>query len=293
MKYYLIDFDNVNTKKDLKAWASFTDDYYIYLFYTPEKSKVDVEIIDEIGEAKLKYVKVPAGNQSLDMHLVSLLGYLIAKDPKGEFFIVSNDSDYKNIKTYWTEKEGIAVNIIPKIGSITQETKSKTKKAAEPKKESPKASKKSEKKKAPDAKTQLNGDIQKALAKAKYSQKKIKEITAIVMEHYGEAKCASVIHDALGKKFTDFRDIYDVIKPVISKTGSAVKASSKVRPSEDIRAVLKKSKRDADVINYVGNLIDSHYGEDGWKQTVYRAIIKKYGQAQGLDLYRNIKNHLK
>ena len=74
MKYYLIDFDNVNTKKDLKAWSSFTDDYCIYLFYTPEKSKVDVEIIDEIGEAKLKYVKVPAGNQSLDMHLANKYG---------------------------------------------------------------------------------------------------------------------------------------------------------------------------------------------------------------------------
>lgn len=113
------------------------------------------------------------------------------------------------------------------------------------------------------------------------------------MEHYGTSKFSSVVHDELGKHYTDFRDIYDVIKPVLNGKRVSTDVKAQVRPSEEIRMALKKAKMDADTINYVGNLIDSHYGQNGWKQIIYRAIIKKYGQNEGLELYNQIKKQLK
>lgn len=49
------------------------------IFYTDNSRKIDLDIINDHGEAKLVTHKVPTGNQSADMHLGSYLGYLIGK----------------------------------------------------------------------------------------------------------------------------------------------------------------------------------------------------------------------
>ncbi len=45
-----------------------------------------------------------------------------------------------------------------------------------------------------------------------------------------------------------------------------------------------------EVINPIASLVSKHYKDKNGKQTIYHAIIAKYGQKRGLNLYNHIKN---
>lgn len=285
MKYYLIDFDNVNTSKDLKGWETFTADYYIYLFYTADKAKIDVSLANKHGKAGFEYIEVPEGKQSLDMHLVSLLGFLVNKDKDGEYVIVSKDTDYDKIIKFWQNRENINITKCAKITPL-----------------------KPEKTVADDgfakAKTALNGEIQKFLSEQKYDESDIATVTKIVLECLGKDDFTANVHNELTKVYTNGSDVYNDIKSLLKKYSSIKKAevkeavasaptgTKKNKPSDEIRKILKTAKTDADIINYVGNIFDSHYKEKDYKQRIYRAVVSKYGQNQGLDIYNKIKKSL-
>ena len=285
MKYYLIDFDNVNTSKDLKGWETFTADYYIYLFYTADKAKIDVSLANKHGKAGFEYIEVPEGKQSLDMHLVSLLGFLVNKDKDGEYVIVSKDTDYDKIIKFWQNRENINITKCAKITPL-----------------------KPEKTVADDgfakAKTALNGEIQKFLSEQKYDESDIATVTKIVLECLGKDDFTANVHNELTKVYTNGSDVYNDIKSLLKKYSSIKKAevkeavasaptgTKKNKPSDEIRKILKTAKTDADIINYMGNIFDSHYKEKDYKQRIYRAVVSKYGQNQGLDIYNKIKKSL-
>lgn len=99
---YLIDYENVR-EHGLKNIRYKKDDM-IYLFYTANAAKIELDALSEI-EAAMKFIKVAAGKQSLDMHLISYLGYLICEhEGRAEFVIVSNDAGYDGVLRFWQAK---------------------------------------------------------------------------------------------------------------------------------------------------------------------------------------------
>ncbi len=99
---YLIDYENVR-EHGLKN-ITYKKDDMIYLFYTENAAKIELDALSEI-EAAMKFIKVAAGKQSLDMHLISYLGYLICeKGNNTEFVIVSNDTGYDGVLRFWQGK---------------------------------------------------------------------------------------------------------------------------------------------------------------------------------------------
>lgn len=299
MKYYLIDFDNVNTSKDLKGWDTFTSEYYIFLFYTAQKAKIDVSLANKHGDAGFEYVEVSEGKQSLDMHLVSLMGFLINKDKAAEFIIVSKDADYDRIIKFWEAREKARITRVAKITPLKKEEKNVVKESQKAKKTTTVADDSFAK-----AKTELNSEIQKLLSEKKYKKTVITTVTKIVLEHLGEDRFSANIHNELLKIYTDGSDLYNEIKSLLKKYSSIKKpttaslgksaqgSAKKDKPSAEIRQILKAAKKDADTINYVGNLLDAHINDKDYKQLIYRAVISKYGQSQGLDIYNRIKKHL-
>ena len=66
-------------------------------------------------KAKVRVHKVKPGKQSLDMQMVSYLGYCIGdEDKEGTFILVSKDTDYANTVLFWQE-EGVEVKVQPAI----------------------------------------------------------------------------------------------------------------------------------------------------------------------------------
>ena len=72
-KIFLIDFENVH-EKGLEGIGQLGPQDTVHLFYTKNASKISLDILSEI-QAKLKFHKVNVGKQSLDMQLVSYLGF--------------------------------------------------------------------------------------------------------------------------------------------------------------------------------------------------------------------------
>ncbi len=103
--YYLIDYENVN-EAGLEGCDKLTADDHVVLFYTDKANKISVDKFSMLRNADLVAHKAPVRKQSVDMHLVSYLGYLIGTNsPEAElnYVIVSKDTDYDNIISFWAD----------------------------------------------------------------------------------------------------------------------------------------------------------------------------------------------
>ena len=60
--------------------------------------------------------------------------------------------------------------------------------------------------------------------------------------------------------------------------------------NNQIQRVLSKENFPGDVVNATASFVSKNVGKEGYKQTVYRGIIKENGQKQGLAIYRLIKD---
>ena len=100
--YYLIDFENVHND-GISNIENMAKDDHVHVFSTQNATNIRQDIFWLNGDIKSHLV--PARKQSLDMHLVSYLGYLLGVNGKeSSYVIVSKDKDYDNIVKFWKEK---------------------------------------------------------------------------------------------------------------------------------------------------------------------------------------------
>jgi hypothetical protein len=112
--FYLIDFENVGLK-GLEGAEKLTRHDHVYLFSTRNAPKIDTATLSTFNNTNFEVHEVPAKSQSLDMHLVSYLGFLLGKyidSPKlaMRVVIVSNDTDYDDVAQFWNRRLDISVS---------------------------------------------------------------------------------------------------------------------------------------------------------------------------------------
>lgn len=220
--FYLVDYENVGSGGVSKCSGLSKTDHLI-IFYTENSKKIDLDIVDNHGAAIFETQKVPAKSQSVDMHIVSYMGYLIGRNEGKsiKIVIVSKDKDYDNLVKYWKDKANI---------SRTQKIETAEKKKAEtPKKSDEKKSKTTAKqtfqktpvKKTPtksEIKTQLNIDIQKILAQNGYPKDAINGIAKLVCKRYGKDNFKQQVHNDLRQDYgVTYDEIYKLIKSTLTK----------------------------------------------------------------------------
>ncbi len=289
MKYYLIDFENVGVK-GLKGAELLTDEDVVHLFSTKNAAKIPTAVLAKFKNHLPVFHEVPAKSQSLDMHLVSFLGYLMCdKGLDQEYIIISNDTDFDNIIKFWREEKGIKLNRQNIL--VTEEKKKKPEKKEE----------------KLDDKSALNAEIQKAVSKAGYNQKEASRVAKIVAQHFKDEDILTYVHNELRNAFgeEEYLKIYNIVKPLISKKKKAIRESTKTKSTGSdtttincsIQKALSKAKYDTKVISTVASLVSKNY-KDGnqtisCKQVIYRSIIKEYGAEKGLKIYNEIKTLIK
>ena len=128
--FYLVDYENVGSAGVSKC-AGLTKTDHLIIFYTENSKKIDLDIVDNHGAAIFETQKVPAKSQSVDMHIVSYMGYLVGKNEGKsiKIIIISKDKDYDNLITYWKDK--VSVERKQKIEIATakiEQTQKKTEK---------------------------------------------------------------------------------------------------------------------------------------------------------------------
>ncbi|MBR5336957.1 MAG: hypothetical protein IK152_03140 [Lachnospiraceae bacterium] len=205
--FYLVDYENVGSTGVLKCDGLEKTDH-LHIFYTENAKKIDLDIVADHGDAEFVIHKVPIKSQSVDMHIVSFMGYLIGKNSgeKIKVVIISKDTDFDNLIKFWNEEAELSRK--PKM-DISKKKARAAKAPAKPKDSS-----------APidsELKTRLNAEIQKTLSQGGFDNRTINNVAKLVGKHYGKGELKRDVHNALMKSYKKHDEIYKAIKVVLSK----------------------------------------------------------------------------
>ena len=215
--HYLIDYENVREKGLEGVFQLLPENNMVHIFYTKNANTVKMELFKACFEKKteiaLNVYYIKAGKQSLDMQLVSFLGYLIGKeaDEENRYFIISRDSDFVNTVSFWQDNFGNSrVEMYPSIEAALyfmseakeEETVPEEAAAAKP---------------GLNAKSLLNNAIQTALSKNRVEGSKIPAIASMVVAFCKEENHKEIIMECLVKKYgsKEAYQLFPIIEPLL------------------------------------------------------------------------------
>lgn len=220
--YYLIDFENVN-EDNLLCPDKLNAQDQVHIFSTRNVPKISIEVLAAFNSCKLFSHIVCAGKQSLDMHLVSYLGYLLGKNGGApcKYVIVSSDADYDKIIAFWQKQTQL--DIARRAGLAGKAAK--------------------------------NAAPKPLLAKTR--KKSASAVSTKTAPDKGRLNC-----------------------------------QPKQPLANEVQRVLSQANYNSEIVNAVAALCAKHSKKGNAKQSVYQAIVGKYGQKQGLSIYNQIKRYI-
>ena len=207
--YYLIDFENVHNE-GIANIKSMTKTDHMHIFSTQNSTNINKDVFWINGDIKSHLV--PAKKQSLDMHLVSYLGYLLGIHGKDCcYVIISKDKDYDNIVKFWKEEGYQNISRKEKLPG-NEPVQKKTKQASsQPKSNSQTANGRISAGMAYklDGKDrcELNIFIQHNLVNRGYDHSSANRICKYVVTHCNDERMLSGIHNDIKKDFENYSDV--------------------------------------------------------------------------------------
>ena len=187
---------------------------------------------------------MPVRKESVDKHLVSYLGYLLGFHGKQDaYVIVSNDTGYDNIISFW-KNEGY-INIYRKSaipGRISAQSKTvsqnKTKKASENTQTvNSKISAGMDYVFFGDDRSELNLFMQHGLIDMGYQRNVANRVCSYVVAHCNDERMLSGIHNDLKREYNDCSEVYEDVKTILEKF---------------VESKSKNAKREAQVRSFFG-----------------------------------------
>ena len=265
-RYFLIDFENV-ADAGLNGFFDLTAEDTVDIFYTQKNNRLSMDFFKSYLErgsaAALCLRKVAAGNQALDLQLASFLGSLIAGSREGcEYCIISKDKGFSCLPAFWENQRGNGA--VRQAGSIREAMAAREEPAGPPPAES--AAEPAPEQKAPEQKAPARPAAAPEAEKAKPAAPEAEPVKA------ARPQTAAVKAEK--------------VKP-------AAQPNEKTVLNVQVQQVLSKAKCDTQIISQTASLIAKAYGDPKIKQIVYRDLIKRYGQKQGLEVYNLVKPLLK
>ena len=131
MAYYLIDFENL---KNINGCDTLLENDTIVFFYSKNANTLSFELHIELSECKAnkEYIKAESGGKNaLDFQLSTYVGYLIAKNPNEEIYIISKDAGFQNVLSFWKQKGKGVLKLRKNIVEADCETIDSTEKSSE------------------------------------------------------------------------------------------------------------------------------------------------------------------
>ena len=267
-KHYLIDFENVSDD-GLKGYFELSPEDTVEIFYTENAARIGIDFLENClaapERAALRFIKVPAGKQSLDMQLATYLGALLAGDgaPDAEYCIVSKDKGFASIRQFWQgRRPGAVIRLQRMIRPDGQPQNAGQQKPSE---------------------TQ-NGGQQKPAEPQTAGQTKQPEAQNEAQQKPVGAQNGPQQKPAQQKNAQKPADAQNTAKP---EANAADPARAR------IAAVLQKGGIDESVADSVWSLAQSLRGAPAPLRDIYQGIVKKYGQKKGLAIYNQVKSELK
>ncbi len=311
--YYLIDYENM-PKDVLKECSDLGENDCVVLFYTKNRPAV------ALSEVKnLRTYEVPTGSQSADMNIDFYAGYLAGKNNgKCKIVIVSKDTGYDKVIGTWREKEKLDISRSEHIKVKTESKKEKTRT------EKTKTEKADTEKSKPDNKKKIlfNQEVMQAVSKEGYESPVPNAVAQACSKHFGSESLLKDVRDELKTMYENYLDVYKVVEPVLSKhvekpkkaepekkskaqtkksdntkksdstkakTDGVKKLPEKTEINNRIQQALSKNDLENDDIIFVTKTAVKNIAKDNGKQMTCNALVKKYGQERGVEIYNFIK----
>lgn len=276
--YYLVDFENVHNE-GVEHISSLSKDDHIHIFYTKNALNISLDIalakdMDIIGH------KVSEGDESLDKHLLSYLGYMLGinKGKNCAYIIIAKDKGYDKIIEFW-HQEGFA-NIsrqtcIPKSKTAPQpKQKASTTTTATTNTVNAKISAGMSYDLSGEDRTELNIFVQHELLKMKYPSDSANRICKYVIAHCNEERMLNSIHNDLRRDFTAYIDVYEDVKKILDQF--VTKHSKKAKREAQIRSLYGRHFRKKVYVENKEDTIDILLNAET-RQAVNNELLKLYG----------------
>ena len=306
---YLIDFENVH-EEGFASLGRLGDRDAVYCFFTKNVAKISMAALAGMRSGQLHFIEAESGKQSLDLALVSYLGYLIGTVPNEQCYeIVSNDNGFSKAADFWNKhRPGIRVRVRKTVDqaklAAAAEAKparkgrtaktAKTVAAAVPAAETKPAAE-SAAKPAPEAKAapasaarSAPAPAQKNAASAAAENTPAREAApAAAAKPAPEPKPAA--KPAPAKKEASAPKTVPAPEKAEANAAPAVKEAPAAKPAPEAVAALAAAGIEASVAEFLLTEAEKHREDKNIKQLVYRAVVKKYGQKKGTEIYNTAK----
>ena len=212
--YYLVDYENTGPSGLNGAEKLSKKDRVLIFCSQSNGAKISSDFLSKFNHLHLKVFSVPQKKQSVDMHIMSYLGYLVGKKNGSRFVIVSKDSDYDDVMKFWKDNKGAVIGRQQAISCKAVQLAAN---------DSPRKNKSPEKKVAVAkeakllTKTEFNCKIQKALSKAKIDGKIIGEVSRAASKQYTNANRKVLLKGVLKQRYgkSDGTNIYNIIEDIL------------------------------------------------------------------------------
>ena len=321
---YLIDFENVH-EEGFSSLGRLGEKDSVYCFFTKNVGKISMSALAGIRSGQMHFVEAESGKQSLDLALVSFLGYLIGTRPQElNYEIVSNDNGFLKAAEFWN-KRGMDLHVrIRKTGSTGKRVKVEAKTAAV---EEPSAKEADEKESTAQTQPVASQSVQtgqtrqrrrssqrsKLRQNSQTEEQKKPEISPEPEDPKNEAMPASKKPSSEkpnGKKQEELppavmetaavpeqastaaqRHDNEAREEKKPDTMAAKSVSGEPQHSQDnvLMTALTKAGIEQDPASFLVTQVKKYAEEKNAKQLIYRALVKQYGQKAGTAIYNIAK----
>ena len=353
---YLIDFENVH-EEGFSALGRLGEKDAVYCFFTRNVAKISMSALAGMRSGQLHFIEAESGKQSLDLALVSFLGYLIGTRPQELYYdIVSNDNGFAKVAEFWNRRgSGLRVRIRkttdlkPKAEPVkpqpaanpqrraqvqktvaeqpapaaepaepapapaaTEELAAKTEQAsvavAEPKQESGRTAQnrtrgrqRTQRQRGAKQEQQTTASAAAAAAPTAVTAPAMEaapavetvpvQVTPVPVEKLSEEKPAE--QAPAEKKAEKSAEAKSAPKQAEAKSSESAKPKAEAKPLDaSTAAALEAAGINAAATEFIQAQAEKYRSDKNMKQLVYRAVVKKYGQKIGTQIYNSAKKLL-
>ena len=353
---YLIDFENVH-EEGFSALGRLGDKDAVYCFFTRNVAKISMSALAGMRSGQLHFIEAESGKQSLDLALVSFLGYLIGTRPQELYYdIVSNDNGFAKVAEFWNKRgSGLRVRIRkttdlkPKAEPVklqpaanpqrraqvqktvteqpapaaepveqapaqttAEELAAKTEQApvavAEPKQESGRSAQnrtrgrqRTQRQRGAKQEQQTTASAAAAAAPTAVTAPAMEaapaveavpvQVTPVPVEKLSEEKPAE--QAPAEKKAEKSAEAKSAPKQAEAKSSESAKPKAEAKTLDaSTAAALEAVGINAAATEFIQAQAEKYRSDKNMKQLVYRAVVKKYGQKIGTQIYNSAKKLL-
>lgn len=289
--FYLVDFENVHNE-GLENIDSLSEADHVHIFSTENALNIRMDIVFSKGVDIQGHI-VPVRKQSLDMHLVSYLGYLLGNHGKQcAYVIISKDTDYDNIIKFWTEEGYPNISRKQKIpGSAIQKKTVQPAEIAATQTVNSRINVGMAYEFSGDDRSELNVFMQHGLMNMGYSGNEANRICKYVVAHCNDERMLSGIHNDLKKEYNNCSEVYEDVRTILD---SFVTSKSKVAKKESqVRSFFERNFRKKLYVDHKEEMIGIILNAKT-KQQINNELMKLYADGNVVKhIYQGIQPLIK